>query len=289
MQNLEKYYKKLPIIPEVASKIMSIGDDSESLTFKALEEIITVDPMLTTRILKVANSAMYARQKEITTLQMAIGLLGFKNIKSLVILLTASQFSKNLENDIFYNDFWRHSIVTAFISREIFIRMKDRMNQDKAFILGLLHDIGQVALFNENPDEYKRILISAKNRSLPILDVEKQVLKSDHREVGAAVLRHWNLPEIFVETAREHGNLKILSRNQNMVRNISIADKLAGKLGFGNMEFGTYSHFNEMVEQSTLVQKDIDYFLHEYVEHMEEDPLFKECEKLFLSGKTNGK
>ena len=283
MQIFEKYLNKLPIIPEVASKIMSIGD--QDLSFKSLEDIITVDPMLTTRILKVANSALYARQKEITTLQMAIGLLGFKNIKSLVILLTASRFSKELKNDSFYNDFWKHSIVTAFIAREIYTRKKDRVNEDTAFILGLLHDIGQVALFNADPEECKKIFVIAKSKSVPIITVEREILKTDHREIGAAVLMHWNLPEIFVETAGRHGNLNISSNNKIMIQNISIADKIAGKLGFGEMEHDDYSHFDEILEQSDISQADYDYFLNEYVSQMEEDPLFKECEELFLTGR----
>ena len=283
MQIFEKYLKKLPIIPEVASKIMSIGDDNHEFSFKNLEEIISVDPMLTSRILKVANSALYARQKEITTLQMAIGLLGFKNIKSLVILLTASQFSSKLQNDPFYLDFWRHSIVTAFVAREIYTRKKDRANQDTAFILGLLHDIGRVALFNSDPEEYNKILNMAKEKSLKVITVEREVIKSDHQEIGAAVMQHWNLPEIFVETAREHGNIHISSKNKKMIRNISVADMIAEKLGYGSLEDHENETFEDILSDSEVSESEMDFFLNEYQEQMEKDPLFQECEKLFLT------
>ncbi|MDA3812555.1 MAG: HDOD domain-containing protein [Spirochaetaceae bacterium] len=283
MQIFEKYLNKLPIIPEVASKIMSIGDDSHEFSFKNLEDIISVDPMLTSRILKVANSALYARQKEITTLQMAIGLLGFKNIKSLVILLTASQFSKQLKNDTFYTDFWRHSIVTAFISREIYTRKKDRSNQDTAFILGLLHDIGRVALYNADPEQYKQILDITKEKSAKVISVEREVIKSDHQEIGAAVMQHWNLPEIFVEIAREHGNMNIFSKNKKIIRNISVADMIAEKLGYGPIEDHDIDSFDAILEYSEVSQNDVEFFLNDYKAQMDDDPLFKECEKLFLS------
>ena len=97
MEKFDTYIKNFPIIPDVASKIMAIADDNFDISFRELEEIIMIDPMLTARILKVANSALYARQSEIGNLQVAIGLLGFKNIKSLVLLITASQFSKELK------------------------------------------------------------------------------------------------------------------------------------------------------------------------------------------------
>jgi len=283
LQIFEKYLNKLPIIPEVASKIMSIGDDNRDFSFKNIEEIISVDPMLTSRILKVANSALYARQKEITTLQMAIGLLGFKNIKSLVLLLTASQFSNQLKNDTFYLDFWKHSIVTAFIAREIYTRKKDRANQDTAFILGLLHDIGRVALFNTDPEEYKRIIDIAEKQSIKLIQVERDIIKSDHQEIGAMVMKSWNLPEIFVETAREHGNVNIFSKNKKMIRNIAVADMIAEKLGYGALKDHENNIFDEVVSDSEVSDVDIEFFLNEYQSLMEEDPLFKECEKLFLS------
>ena len=91
----EKFMKQLPVIPEVATKIMGIAEDGSEISFQELENIIKVDPGLTTKILRVANSAMYARQREIKNLQMAITLLGLKNIKSLVPESGPGQFIRN--------------------------------------------------------------------------------------------------------------------------------------------------------------------------------------------------
>lgn len=282
MQSFEKYLNNLPIIPEVASKILAIGDDNQDFSFKNLEEIISLDPMLTSRILKVANSALYARQKEITTLQMAIGLLGFKNIKSLVLLLTASQFSKKLKKDRFYDEFWRHSIVTAFIAREIYYRNKDRTNQDKAFTLALLHDIGKVALFNSDPEKYRMVMTRADKQTGGYLEIEREILGTDHQEVGAAVMRHWNLPEVFAVAAGQHGGGKIQFPEETMIRNISVADVLAGELGFGTPDEFVAGGVEALLAGSDVSREDLGYFLEEYEEIMEEDALFKECEKLFF-------
>lgn len=285
MQNFEKYLNKLPIIPEVASKILSINEDGQDFSFKTLEEIISVDPMLTSRILRVANSALYARQKEITTLKMAIGLLGFKNIRSLILLLTASQFSKQLGNHEFYDSFWKHSIVTAFISREIFVRIKDRANQEMAFTLGLLHDIGRVALFNADPSEYMRVLTLSSENNVFLINMEKEILKYNHQEVGSAVMQHWNLPEIFIDTVREHGNANILSKHRKLIRNITIADILSSQIGFGDISDHDQDILDDLIEMSSLTADDVSFFKEEYSQVMVEDPLFKECDKLFLDGK----
>src|SRR6056297_3465215 len=96
MEKYEQYLKDLPVIPGVATKIISIPEEDKNISFADVAKLIQVDPGLTTKVLKVANSAMYARQREITTLQMAITLLGFKNIKSLIIFTAAAQmFSKH--------------------------------------------------------------------------------------------------------------------------------------------------------------------------------------------------
>lgn len=285
MHKFEKYAGKLPIIPEVASRIMSIGENDQDFTFKGLEEIISLDPMLTSRILKVANSALYARQKEITTLQMAIGLLGFKNIKSLVLLVTASQLSHKFDEDPFYQDFWKHSIVTAFIAREIYYRNKDRINQDKAFTLALLHDIGKVALYNSDPALYQTVLEKSEKGEGSFIHWEKELFGADHREVGAEVMRQWNLPDLFAHIAAHHGSFNSNSSDSAIINNISLADFLAGKLGYGTAEETQEGELAFFLERTDVDQAGLDYFLKEYEKIMEEDPLFLECEKLF-PGKT---
>lgn len=284
MQSFEKYLNKLPVIPDVASKILSINDDNQDFSFRNLEEIISVDPMLTTRILKVANSALYARQKEITTLQMAIGLLGFKNIKSLVLLLTASQFSKELKSDDFYTDFWKHSIVTAFIAREIYYRNKDRTNQDLAFTLGLLHDIGKVALYNADPKVYETVLMTTERKKGYLCPVEQEFLQTDHEEIGAILMAHWNLPEIFGRVCGQHGKSGTEASMDPMIRNIAAADVIAGKLGFGSPNEHFDSNSEAFLKGSDVSADDLSYFLVEYSKVMEEDPLFLECKKLFFGG-----
>ena len=102
MVKYENYLRNLPVVPDVAAKILSIAEDKIEISFKELENIIIVDPGLSAKILKVANSALYARQKEIKTLQMAITLLGFKNIKSLVMLVSASNVFAKFSKTRFY-------------------------------------------------------------------------------------------------------------------------------------------------------------------------------------------
>ena len=148
MSKLEQLrIKELPIMPQVASKILQLQEEHLEISFKELERIILMDPALTAKILKVANSALYSRQKEIANLQQAITLLGFKIIKSLVLLVCASNlFGKSSKSKSAEVELWRHLILTSFLSKSLALRLgKDEIQED-AFISGLLHDVGRIVI-----------------------------------------------------------------------------------------------------------------------------------------------
>ncbi len=282
MDKFEQYIKNLPIIPDVASKIMAIADDNFNISFKELEEIIMIDPMLTARILKVANSALYARQSEVANLQVAISLLGFKNIKSLVLLITASQFSKEIKSSEYMNTFWEHSIATAFIAKHIMQRKKDRANEEIAFVAGLLHDIGQVPLFQSDPTMYENLLESENSINETIELAERRIFQIDHREIGGSLLARWNFPEVYVDAAREHNTLNINSRHKKLVLTITLADILSDYLGYGQREGSRDKLLESVLVLTNHNQEDLDYFKNDYLDVFEGDPLFKECERLFI-------
>ncbi len=279
-EEYEKYLNDLPVIPNVASKIMSIAEDNIEISFKELERIISVDPMLTTKILKIANSALYARQSEIKNLQTAITLLGFKNIKSLVILLTASKFSVELKNKDSLKVFWRHSIATAFIAKYILVRKKRRKDEDIAFTAGLLHDIGQVALFQRYPEKYK-IFITDQSGLNSVEDAEQSVFGINHRELGGYILRKWNFPPVYVETAEEHSSVNVKSVYKDIIFVVSLADLLTEKIGFGQGCIKDEELYREINEYLDLDNDDILSLENDILSVLEKDALFLECKQLF--------
>ena len=283
MQDYEKYMNDFPVIPSVASKIMAIAEDNIEISFKELERIISIDPMLTTKILKIANSALYARQSEIKNLQMAITLLGFKKIKSLVILLTASKFSRELKNREILAVFWRHSIATAFIAKYIMIRKKWRKDEETAFTAGLLHDIGQVALFQRYPEKYKVFL--SDQSELGSLEqreqMEQSLFDTNHRILGGYILKKWNFPPVYVDTAEEHGSINVKSVYKNSIYAVTLADLITERTGFG--QGGTFDESLIMTisEYLDLDNDDIMFLVNDSMTALGNDPLFQECQLLF--------
>ncbi len=144
--DIERAMKELPVIPDVAMKIVGMAEENMDLSFGQLEDLIKLDPVLSAKILKVANSALYARQREITSLKMAISLIGFKTIKSLVLLISASNLFSKYRKTQFYRMFWRHSLYSAFTSKRLTLLSSTKDWAEQLFLTGLFHDIGQIAL-----------------------------------------------------------------------------------------------------------------------------------------------
>ena len=259
-------------MPDIATKIVSIPEDNINISFKDLEDLIKVDPGLTTKILKVANSAMYARQKEITSLQTAITLLGFKTIKSLVFLVSASNMFRKGKDREFYQYFWKHSITAAFIAQNIAIKAGFKRLADEAFLAGLLHDIGRAALYQSDNELY----MAAGSE-----EDEQRIFGSDHREVGEAVLDGWNFPPVYVDTAREHNSLNITSPHKTLIMIVSAADLISGHYSEDRLSETDDLMLSAFMTRLGLKEADTAYYISEFYNSLAEQPLFKECSNLF--------
>jgi len=277
----ESYMRDLPVMPQVAAKIMSITEDNLTISFKELEATIIVDPFLSSKILKVANSAMYARQKEITNLQTAITLLGFKTIKSLVMLVSASNMFRKYSRTPFYRMFWKHSLLSAFIAKDIAIQIGMKARKEEFFLAALFHDIGRVALFHGEPEAYTRLIEEQQQKGGKTRDLERHYFGTDHKEVGWAILSDWNFPDIFSDPAREHGTLNITSSNKAVVLVVTTADILAAALDEGSIPEDKQVILSTIPELLRLPEERIAYYREDFLKDMEEDSLFSECTSIF--------
>lgn len=272
MKAYAKYIQTLPVMPDIAAKIVSIPEDNINISFKDLEDLIKVDPGLTTKILKVANSAMYARQKEITSLQTAITMLGFKTIKSLVFLVSASNMFKGGKGKEFYQYFWQHSIFTAFIAQNIASRTGVKRLTDETFLAGLLHDIGRAAMYQSDPEVYMAI----RNE-----DEERRIFGADHKEIGEAILEEWNFPGIYVDTAREHNSLNITSQHKTIILIVSAADLMSGHYTDSPLSEINDEMLDAFFMRINLKPDDKEFYLSDFPKQLAETPMFRECSSLF--------
>lgn len=180
----------LPSMPAVVMEVLeSIGQ--EEVNINQLTRKIMLDQALTAKILRYANSSFYRTQSKVTTIQQAINLIGLSGVRNLV-MTTMLQFSfpevqcKGFDSQ----SFWRHSVATAVCAKVIARNLQ--LNQDYAYTAGLLHDIGRLVLVTRFTKQYEQVLAYRDEQDSYLLEVEREVLGTDHPAVGQILGEYWN-------------------------------------------------------------------------------------------------
>ncbi len=194
-----KRLEELPTLPAVAMKTLQVINDERS-SAKNVEAVIMSDPVLSAKILRVANSAMFGFASKITTLEHAIALLGFNQVQSL--LVSISIFDRFRTNCLDLYGFWTHSVATAVGAR--FLAQKVWVNADHAFMGGLLHDIGKLAFVFLYDRLYLNTLQLQYKESLSSREAELRTLGCFHTTMGSMMAEQWSLPEEYLQIIRYH-------------------------------------------------------------------------------------
>ena len=175
----------LPTLPTVVSKMIELVD-SPRTSAASLARLISTDQALTAKILKLANSAYYGFPREISTVNMAIVILGFNTVKDMGLSLSVFDVFKNTEStDSFdISRFWEHSVACGVAARMLARSYRSRY-AGEAFVAGLLHDIGKVILNQYFHTEFLEIMNLTAHHALTLEEAEDKVIGTRHTQVGA--------------------------------------------------------------------------------------------------------
>lgn len=238
-----KTIKDLPTIPMVADEI-NLNEKKKSLTAKGLSDIISRDPALTAKVLKLANSAYYGLAREVGTLDRAVTILGFDTIKSLALTISVFQVFRGPGGKVpDLAGLWYHSLAVALAARHLAGSTPEgkanRSLVERAFVGGVLHDIGKIAIARNLPEEMAGILARAGREKRPQSAIEKEVLGFAHQEIGAALADSWNFPEEYLAVIRlHHGPVAAIESvggqgERILVLSVCLANKIAKALRLG--------------------------------------------------------
>jgi len=195
---------ELPAVPFVISELLNSLED-QNIKAKSIASLIERDQTLTARVLRVANSPFYGFVRKISTIELAVVLLGLNTIKEIVVSLILQRlFTKAKPGLLEIHLFWQYSVFCGTCSRMLARRMGYRL-AGEAFVAGLMHDIGILIIneyFSKQMLEIKK-LQGLKNISLT--DAEKIVLdNTTHCDIGAWFAEKWNLPDQLCDAIRFH-------------------------------------------------------------------------------------
>jgi HD-like signal output (HDOD) protein len=225
----------LPPMPHVASRAIQLVEDP-NVTAPELIELLSSDTALAARVLKIANSAMFSRQREITTLNQAIMIIGFKALKGIIVAATLRQANKNFGK--FEQLVWENSMCTAMCATALSKRLKKRFT-DEIFLLGLLHSLGQIVLmFNkETAADYKKVIDLIGTSSIDYVTAEDQVLGFAHPLIGALVAKKWNFSAETCQVIlhyRDPIETKPDDDQDQKITLVQLADLMAHEAGIGS-------------------------------------------------------
>ncbi|MBX7137158.1 MAG: HDOD domain-containing protein [Oligoflexia bacterium] len=244
----------LPPMPHVASRAISMVENPET-TAAELTEVLQSDTALAARVLKIANSAMFSRQREITTLNQAIMIIGFKALKGIIVAATLRQINKsfgNLEKMI-----WENSMCTAMCASVVAKKLRRRYVEE-IFLLGLLHSLGQIVLLanTATQKDYLRIMNMIRDEQIDYVTAEQEVLGFAHPLIGALVAKKWNFSPETCQVILHYKDPLDSTKPDNELEEktgvVCLADLISHAAGVGNPE-GYPSDLAEISKVATWV------------------------------------
>lgn len=189
-------------LPEVYLKVQRLMDDPASDIYD-FAEVISVDPNLSTRVLKVVNSAYFGFPEPVDSISRAINMIGLGPLHNMVLGISAMS-SLELPNDIMpLNTFWRASLFSGVLARLLAERLK-LSKSDHLFIAGLLHEIGHLVLYSKFPQQALAAREIVEQQGQAIHEAEMQVMGYHYGDIGAMLMANWNLSD----------NLQSITRHQ---------------------------------------------------------------------------
>ncbi len=225
-------------LPEITLKIVELVEDPKS-TAQDLHKVISSDPALCSRILKVVNSSFYGLPGQIASINRAIVMLGLNAVKNIAIAASLAKLFRGgeLTSGFSAKDLWSHSNATAVCAKMLADGLKLGLS-DEAFLAGLIHDIG--VMVEMQYDRNKLIEVFEKlgdvkaGPQAEMIELEEQSFGASHQDFGSGLCEKWKFPKSFAwVTGYHHRPLEIAKENRTLVCLVHVADRVAGEIAGG--------------------------------------------------------
>lgn len=259
---LAKSADQLPPFPAVITRALALINNPKS-SVQEVVETIQYDQAITTNVLRVCNSALFALRQPVHSLQDALLILGFNPLLEIILSGAAgSTLGSSISGyDMEAGELWKHSVSAALLSNIISQRLKKEQSP-MLFTAALIHDIGKVMLHTYVKEQFQAIKDQVKNKGVSFLTAEKEILGIDHAELSALIVEQWNFPPGIVQAIRYHHTPLLAPSDPDFVYQIYLSDLVALLTGIGGGVDGlSYPSYDEIMYHYKLEEKDIEHFI----------------------------
>lgn len=221
-------------LPEITLKIIDLVENPRS-TAQDLHRVISNDPALVARILKVVNSAFYGLPGQIGSINRAIVLLGLNAVKNIVIAASLAKLFRGgrVSPNFSAKDLWTHSIAVGVLSKMITTKINNIL-PDEAFLGGLIHDLGILVELQAMRDPLIEVVETAAKQSTRYVDLENKIMGADHQAFGAGLTSKWKFPKSFQYiTGHHHDPMALPQDCRFLTCVVHVADHICCEDGLG--------------------------------------------------------
>jgi len=218
----------LPSLPEIYLRVSQQLED-ENASVEQIGITVQNDPAISSRVLKMVNSAYYGLPNQVASIDQAVSLLGRERLKHILIgSVLRGVFSSQDDPAFSMQAFWQHSIKTAIIARHLAQQSAQIDEPEAMFTAGLLHDIGKLLLINKYPERMLAAEEYMIQKRVDILSAELSQIGLTHTAVGEALMDHWGLPKLLIDCAASHHEAVHDGANRYATHLIYLANQLSG-------------------------------------------------------------
>jgi len=249
----ENIYKKLetefslPPSLHITKKLSDIVKRPDT-SITDIANVVQYDPALTSRFLRLANSVAFAGSTKVSSVEDAVLRIGFGNVSNIITTFSMIKSLPLQCQHVVINGFWKHSLSVAFTS-EMIAQCSEKIQgpYDDYYISGLLHDIGILVLDILETEAYGLVMQEVEKVDKQLFTIETEMLGINHAEVGAAVLKKWNLPLPIVEGVKFHHNPCSPEQTVDsyLAKVVHLANFACNDQGIGNTATPFFGRFSE--------------------------------------------
>ncbi len=261
--------KDFAMLPEVNETIVAYMMDAKN-SWEDIEDLIMRDPIISLRILRSANSAIYGSAHDITTMGEAVSYLGYKDTRQMITALPVLE-KTDYEQDIFNRKaFWLHLLGCGVICRTI-ARHIDAPLTDEYFFAGLFHDIGKLVMDQLYPEKLRMVIKYSEKEAIFSRKAERLIFGQPHDEIGKFYLEKLNIPDVIVDAVKNHHSPMDSKVDPMITSAVHIADVIAHRLHIGESGEKTIPRVETFAEEKLRISlTDLEAVIPEFEEEIKQ-------------------
>jgi len=226
--------EEMPTVPVVLAPLLRyLEQPLDALEVQQVVDLISQDKSLAAQCLHMANSPLYGRWQTVDSIRSAVVALGLQRMRDIAVSCSVLTLTPRGKTKLDPMVFWEHSLGCALVSRQ-FARRIGFVDPVKAYLGGLLHDIGIVACLSILPLEYQEALDLAQSQRIPLHEAELSTLGLTHCDAGKIVAERWHFTDDLITVVSCHHNPHAATNNRDLVALVSLADLLCRMSGLGH-------------------------------------------------------